>query len=116
MRAEITGTFGLVDPPHRRSRFATEPLTGTSTERSSAVSPSSTTPLAEAQISRSTHDVVTVELVEPDGLPAKVRITWPEHPSLIDPKAFPDTAATIAQLFARAHIVLAAIKAWKRPL
>lgn len=68
-----------------------------------------TTPLASAPIGQ--HDRLTVELVEPDHLPAKVKITWPEHPSLIDPKDFPDTAATIAQQFARAHIVLAALKA-----
>ena len=43
-------------------------------------------------------------------MPAMVRIVWPAKPSVIDPKAFPDTAATIAQLFARAHIVLAALK------
>ena len=75
------------------------------------MSPSFTTPLAEQQISRSSHDVISIELVEPNGMPAKVKITWPEHSSLIDPKNFPDTAATVAQLFARAHIVLAAIKA-----
>jgi hypothetical protein len=75
----------------------------------SAVSPSFTTPLAKAQLTN--HDVITIELVEPDGLPPKVKIMWPEHPSLIGDKDFPDTAATIAQLFARAHIVLAALKA-----
>ena len=72
---------------------------------------SNITPLAEAQLGRSGHDVVNIELVEPDGLPPKVKIIWPEHPSLIDPKDFPDTAAAVAQLFARAHIVLAALKA-----
>jgi hypothetical protein len=75
------------------------------------VSPSFTTPLASDLIA---HDQLTVELVEPDGRPAKVKITWPEHSSLIDPKDFPDTAATVAQLFARAHIVLAAVKAQHR--
>lgn len=44
-------------------------------------------------------------------MPAMVRIIWPAAPTLIDPGRFPDTAATIAQLFARAHIVLAALKA-----
>jgi hypothetical protein len=51
------------------------------------------------------------ELIEPDQLPAKVKVTWPPQPSLIDPNDFPDVAAAVAQLFARAHIVLAAIKA-----
>src|SRR4029453_15072520 len=38
------------------------------------------------------------------------RIIWPAAPTVIDPRRFPDTAATIAQLFARAHVVLAALK------
>jgi hypothetical protein len=67
-----------------------------------------TTPLASSQVN---HDRITVELVEPGGRPAKVKIVWPGYPSLIDPQAFPDTAAAIAQLFARAHIVLASLKA-----
>jgi len=66
------------------------------------------TPLASAQVN---HDHLKIELVEPLGLPPKVKISWPAAPSIIDPKAFPDTAATVAQLFARAHIVLAALKA-----
>jgi hypothetical protein len=66
------------------------------------------TPLASAQIN---HDHVKVELVEPDSRPAAVRIVWPLQPSIIDPKRFPDVAAGIAQLFARAHVTLAALKA-----
>jgi hypothetical protein len=60
------------------------------------------------------HDHLKVELVEPDTMPAMVRVVWPAAPSVIDPKRFPDTAAVIAQLFARAHIVLAAIRAERR--
>ena len=67
-----------------------------------------TTPLASAQVN---HDQLKVELVEPDGMPGMVRIIWPPQPTVIDPWRFPDAAATVAQLFARAHIVLAAIKA-----
>lgn len=67
-----------------------------------------TAPLASAQIN---HDQLTVELVEPDSMPAMVRIIWPNAPTIVDPRRFPDTAATVAQLFARAHIVLAALKA-----
>jgi hypothetical protein len=66
------------------------------------------TPLASGQVN---HDQLAVELVEPDGMPSMVRIVWPPQPTLIDPRRFPDTAATVAQLFARAHIVLAALKA-----
>jgi hypothetical protein len=57
------------------------------------------------------HDQLAVELVEPDGMPAMVRIVWPAKPTIVDPRRFPDTAGAIAQLFARAHIVLAALKA-----
>lgn len=67
-----------------------------------------TTLLASAQIN---HDQLKVELVEPDTLPPMVKITWLDAPTIVDPKRFPDTAATVAQLFARAHIVLAALKA-----
>ena len=66
------------------------------------------TPLASSQIN---HDPLKVELVEPDNMPAVVRIIWPMQATVADPKRFPDMAAQIAQLFARAHIVLAALKA-----
>jgi hypothetical protein len=66
------------------------------------------TPLASSQIN---HDQLKVELVEPDTMPAMVRIVWPAAPTVVDPKRFPDVAAAIAQLFARAHIVLAGLKA-----
>jgi hypothetical protein len=69
------------------------------------------TPLASAEVN---HDHPRVELVEPDSMPAMVRIVWPMQPTIVDPKRFPDVAAQIAQLFARAHIVLAALKAGGR--
>jgi hypothetical protein len=69
------------------------------------------TPLASAQIN---HDTIAIELVEPDGKPPKVKISWPAAPTIVDPKRFPDTAAAVAQLFARAHTVLAAIRAERR--
>jgi hypothetical protein len=75
------------------------------------LSQSSITPLASAQIN---HDHLNVELVEPDSMPAAVRIIWPAAPTIVDPKRFGDVAAAIAQLFARAHIVLAAIRAERR--
>jgi hypothetical protein len=66
------------------------------------------TPLASSQVN---HDHLSVELVEPDGTPAMVRIVWPAAPTVVDAKRFPDTAAAIAQLFARAHVVLASLRA-----
>jgi hypothetical protein len=44
-------------------------------------------------------------------MPAMVRIVWPAQPTIVDQKRCPDIAATVAQLLARAHIVLAALKA-----
>ena len=74
------------------------------------MSPSSTL-LASAQVN---HDDLKVELVEPVGLPPMGKITWPTAATEVDPRRFPDVAAQIAQLFARAHIVLAALKAGGR--
>ena len=73
--------------------------------------PNPITPLASAQIN---HDQLAVELIEPTGMPSMVRIVWLPQPTIVDPKRFPDTAAAIAQLFARAHIVLASLKAGGR--
>ena len=58
--------------------------------------------------------MVVVDLVEPDTMPATVRIVLPPQLTVVDPRRFPDVAAAVAQLFARAHIVLAAIRAERR--
>jgi hypothetical protein len=70
--------------------------------------------LAESQITESPHDIVTIELVEPDNMPAAVRIALPLQPSVIDPPRFRDTAAAMVKLFSDAHITLARIKARRR--
>jgi len=59
-------------------------------------------------------DTITIELLEADETPAVVIVRWPVKPNILHPQRFPDAAATIAQLFARAHVVLAAIKAGRR--
>jgi hypothetical protein len=41
------------------------------------------TPLASSQVN---HDQVKIELVEPEAMPAMVRILWPPAPTMIDPK------------------------------
>jgi hypothetical protein len=46
------------------------------------------TPLASAQVN---HDQLKVELVEPDGMPPMVKITWPAQPTVVDPKRFPES-------------------------
>jgi hypothetical protein len=70
--------------------------------------PNQTTPLASATLNGQT---LTIQLVEPDGVSAVVRIVWPAAPTVVDTKRFPDVASQVATLFARAHIVLAALKA-----
>ena len=71
----------------------------------------SITPLASSQVN---HDSISIELLEPNAMPPMVRIVWPPQPTVVDPKRFPDAAAAVARLFARAHIVLAAIRAERR--
>jgi hypothetical protein len=39
-------------------------------------------------------DVLTIELVETDEHPTVVIIRWPDKPSVIQPRRFPDAAAT----------------------
>jgi hypothetical protein len=70
------------------------------------------TQLASGQITA--VDTITVELVEADETPADVIVRWPDKATVLHPRRFPDAAAAIAQLFARAHIVLAAIRAERR--
>jgi hypothetical protein len=67
-----------------------------------------TKPLGSAQVN---HDQLAVELVEPDGMPAVVRITWPAQPTVSDTRRFPEVAAALARLFATAATELARIKA-----
>ena len=76
-----------------------------------ALSQHPTTPLASSQVN---HDHLRIELVEPADSPAFIAINWPTATTIVDPRRFPDTAATVAQLFARAHIVLASLKAGGR--
>jgi hypothetical protein len=68
------------------------------------------TELASSQIN--TADTITIELVEADETPAVV-LKWPLKPTVCHPRRFPDTAATIARLFAEAATTLASIKATK---
>jgi hypothetical protein len=76
---------------------------------------SKVTPLASKASNQITAtDTITVELVEADETPAVVIISWPVKPTVLHPRRFPDAAATIAQPFARAHVVLAAIRAERR--
>ena len=65
------------------------------------------TQLATGQITA--VDTLAIELVETDEHPAVVIICWPDKPSVIHPRRFPDTAGMIARLFAEASTALARI-------
>ena len=47
---------------------------------------SKTTMLGETQLTQSPNNVVTIELVAPDDMPATVKITWPLLPTVVDPR------------------------------
>jgi hypothetical protein len=70
------------------------------------------TQLASGQINAA--DAIVVELVEANETPAVVIIKWPLKATVVHPRRFPDTAATIARLFAEAATTLASIKANRR--
>jgi hypothetical protein len=57
------------------------------------------------------HDHLAVDLVEPSGMPAMVRVTWPLKPTIVDSPRFGDTAAALVKMFSEAHVALAAIRA-----
>jgi hypothetical protein len=69
------------------------------------------TELASSQITPS--DTLAIELVEADETPTVVIIRWPVKATVCHPRRFPDTAATLARLFAEAATTLASIKANK---
>jgi hypothetical protein len=72
---------------------------------------SKTTTLASGQIT--TTDTLRVELREPDEFPATILITWPQAPSVVDPRRFGATANAVARLMATAITKLAKIRAYK---
>ena len=77
------------------------------------MSQSSPTVLASGPITRS-GDTVTVELHQPDSMPAVVRIVWPTAPTITTPARYNEVASTAMRLLAEASTMLARIKASKR--
>jgi hypothetical protein len=71
-----------------------------------------TTQLAHGKIT--TADELTIELLEPPGRSAAIRITWPEKASVTTPAQFDSVAATTMRLLSAAVIELAALRVWKR--
>jgi hypothetical protein len=72
------------------------------------LSPSSTIVLGRAQINGAE---ILIELAEPPGHPAAVRVGWPPQASLVPPTKFNAVAADLAKLFASASVRLAQIRA-----
>jgi hypothetical protein len=72
------------------------------------------TELASSQITPSPHNTITVELVEPEGMPAVVRIGWPPQPTICDPRRFAEVAAAAMKVLATASTELARANARRR--
>ena len=72
----------------------------------------SLTQLASGQITA--VDALTIELVETDEHPTVVIVRWPDKPTVLHPRRFPDAASTVVRLFAEAHTTVAQIKAGRR--
>jgi hypothetical protein len=66
---------------------------------------SKTTILASGQITPT--DTLLVELREPDEFPSAIFITWPQAPTVVDPRRFGATANAVARLMATAITTLA---------
>jgi hypothetical protein len=75
---------------------------------------SKTTTLGEAQLTQSPNETITVELIQPDDMPAMVRIVWPTAPTITTPNRYNEVASTAMRLVAEASTPLARIKASKR--
>jgi hypothetical protein len=77
------------------------------------VSPSSPVVLASGAITRS-GDTLSIELIQPDSMPAVVRIAWPAAPTITTPGRYNEGASTAMRLLAEASTALARLKASKR--
>jgi hypothetical protein len=73
------------------------------------VSPSSPVVLASGVITRA-GDRLSIELIQPDSMPAIVRIVWPTKPTVTPPtpKALAAVAAAMVRRLAEAQTELAA--------
>jgi hypothetical protein len=72
---------------------------------------SKTTTLASGSVTPT--DMLIVQLRVPDELPASILITWPQAPSVVDPRRFGTTANAVARLMATAITKLAEIRAFE---
>jgi hypothetical protein len=71
-----------------------------------------TTVLAHGHIHLS--DTIKVELVQPDGEPARIVVDWPNHVTVCSPAKYAEAAANAMRILANAVTELSRIKPGKR--
>ena len=58
--------------------------------------------------------MLSIELMQPDSMPAAVRVVWPSAPTITTPARYNEVASTAMRLLAEAFTKLARIRASKR--
>jgi hypothetical protein len=59
-------------------------------------------------------DTLTIELIQPDSMPAVVRIVWPAAATITTPAHYLEVASAAMRLLAEASTTLARIRASRR--
>jgi len=59
-------------------------------------------------------NILSIWLVQPVEKPESVVVMWPQRPTSVSPRHYPELAATVCRLVANASTELAAIKAGRR--
>jgi hypothetical protein len=75
---------------------------------------SQTTTLAEGQLTRSPHDTITVELIEPANASAMIAIQWPLKATLVSASQYEYAAAAAMRILANGNVVLMRIRKERR--
>jgi hypothetical protein len=70
--------------------------------------------LASGQFTTSPHNMITVELIEPVGGHAEVRVIWPSQATVTTPARYAEVAATAMRILVNASTEIARIKAGTR--
>jgi hypothetical protein len=70
--------------------------------------------LASGQLTKSPHDTLRVELLEPTGELAIVRVTWPSQTTITPAVKYAEMAATAMRILANGSSELSRMKAGKR--
>jgi hypothetical protein len=59
-------------------------------------------------------DTLTIEVIQPDSMPAAVRIVWPIAATITTPVSYPEVASAAMRLLAESSTNLARIRASRR--